>query len=107
MTVFLVSRPDAQKLQLHEVARLSVEGGEGLVHQQDARIDRQGAGEIDALLHAAGKLMGIVIFKTVQADQVEKLLAICSASLRCFWPRPSRPSRTFFRLVRQGSSDAP
>ena len=49
-------RPNLEELRLHELARLGVEGGERLVHQQDDRIGCERAGEVDALLHAAGKL---------------------------------------------------
>src|SRR5205823_15123277 len=34
-----------------------IEGGEGLVHEQDVRLDRHGAGDGDPLLHAARELV--------------------------------------------------
>ena len=82
MTVFLVSRPDAQQFQLHEIAGLRVQCGERLVHQQNSGVDRQRSGEIDALLHAAGKLMRIMILEAVKAHQIEIILRpSASASL--------------------------
>ena len=30
-----------------------IEGGEGLIHEQDRRVSRKGAGQTDTLLHAA------------------------------------------------------
>ena len=48
-----------------------VEGGERLVHEQDFGLDDQGAGEADALLHAAGELFGIGGLEAVEADGVD------------------------------------
>ena len=48
--------PDAEQLRLHQVPGLRVERAERLVHQQDARIEGERAGERGALLHAAGEL---------------------------------------------------
>ncbi len=62
---------DAQQLLLQHLAGLRVERGERLVHQHDVRIDRERAHQADALLHAAGELVGIVPLETVQADQIE------------------------------------
>ena len=45
-----------QELALHQLARLGVERGEGLVHQQELGLRRQGARQRDALLHAAAQL---------------------------------------------------
>ena len=47
---------EPQELALHQLARLGVERGEGLVHQQELGLRGEGAGEGDALLHAAGEL---------------------------------------------------
>ena len=51
---------DAHQLALHDDARLRVERGERLVHQQNVGADRERAGEIDALPHAAGQFMRIM-----------------------------------------------
>ena len=74
--------PDAQQLGLHDLAGLRVERGERLVHQQDFRIDRERAREVDALAHAAGKLARIVVLEAFEPDeleQVERALALRGA----------------------------
>ena len=55
--VFLVRRVDVEQFGLQRLARLRVERAERLVHQQHGGVDGQRAGDADALLHAAGKLM--------------------------------------------------
>ena len=90
--------PDAQQLGLHDLARLRVERGERLVHQQHVGIDRERAGEIDALAHAAGKLARIIVLEAAEADeleQVERALALLVADLArrprgrsARWPAP-------------------
>ena len=55
--VLLRARVQVQQLGLHGLARLRVERAERLVHQQHLGIDGERAGDADALLHAAGKLM--------------------------------------------------
>ena len=46
-----------EQIVLQLVADQRVEGGERLVHQQDVGVGGEGAGEPDALLHAAGELV--------------------------------------------------
>ena len=48
-----------------------VEGAEGLVHEEDLRLDDEGAGKADALAHAAGELFGEGGLEAVEADGVE------------------------------------
>ena len=55
--------------QLH--ANLGVQGRQGLVEQQHLRLDRQRPGQRDALLLAAGHLVGIAIRVIVEADQLQ------------------------------------
>src|SRR5687767_15997860 len=50
------ARPDVLQFQLKDIARLSVERGEGLVHEEHLRLDGEGASKLDALLHATGEL---------------------------------------------------
>src|ERR1700759_2627175 len=45
--------PYTQELVLHEAAVLSVERGEWLIHEEQARLDRERARDCDALLHPA------------------------------------------------------
>ena len=49
---------DLQQLALQRLARLRIERAERLVHQQHLGIDGERAGDADALLHAAGELIG-------------------------------------------------
>ena len=81
-----------------------VERREGLVHQQDARVGGQRAGEPDALLHAAGKFVGVAVAPAGEIDERELLVrdlggASCSAR-RAF----RALSATLSRTVRCGSS---
>src|SRR5690348_12656831 len=81
--------PDTQQLKLHKVAGLRIEGRERLVHQKNPRVYRQRTRKIDALLHAARKLVGIMVFKTGEAHKIEifardlfRFLSCGSASLQ-------------------------
>ena len=65
-------RPQVEQVGAQGLGGQHVEGREGLVHQEDRRLDHQGAGEADALAHAAGELLGIGVFKAVEADQVDR-----------------------------------
>jgi hypothetical protein len=56
-----------------------VEGGEGLVHEEDFGLDDEGAGEADALAHAAGELFGEGGLEAVEADGVEHAEAAFAA----------------------------
>ena len=56
-----------------------VDAGEGLVHEVDAGVLGQGAGEEDALLLAAGKLADLAVGEVADAhlvEAVERLLAV-------------------------------
>ena len=50
-----------EKLILQPGADQGVEGGKGFVHQEDRRVGDKGAGEADALLHAARKLAHLAV----------------------------------------------
>jgi hypothetical protein len=63
---FLVLLPDAQQLLLEEELVLRIERRERLVHQQDFRIVGEGARYSDALAHAAGELVRVIIGETCQ-----------------------------------------
>ncbi len=65
-----------------------VEGGERLVHEEDFRLDDEGAGEADALAHAAGEFLGVCGFEAVEADGVEHFHA---AFVALFWGRRRGP----------------
>ena len=66
--------PDAQQLDLHEVARLRVERRERLVHEQHVGIGGERARKADALLHAAGQFVRIVTFETRKPDHHDQSL---------------------------------
>ena len=68
----LALQPEELLLQLRADDR--VDGAEGLVHQEDVRVDRQSAGDADALLLAARELARVAIGEgPVQPDGVEQL----------------------------------
>ncbi len=60
-----------QQFLLQDFAGLRVERGERLVHQQHRRVHRQRPHQADALLHAAGELIGIVLLEAGEPDQLE------------------------------------
>ncbi|MNK27808.1 hypothetical protein D3C87_461710 [compost metagenome] len=60
-----------QKLVLHFAADQRVQRREGFVHQQDFGIGGQGPRQADALLHAAGQLVGILVFEAGQAHLLQ------------------------------------
>ena len=62
---------DPHEFGLHDLARLRVERGERLVEQEHLGLERERAGEIDALPHAAGELVRIVPIEAAQPDQLE------------------------------------
>ncbi|MNF06498.1 hypothetical protein D3C76_1210710 [compost metagenome] len=53
---------------MHVLADARVEGAEGLIEQQNARLHDQRLGDGQALLHAAGKLRGVLVQGMAQAD---------------------------------------
>ena len=60
-----------QQFLLQDFAGLRIERRERLVHQQDRRVHRQRPHQPDALLHAAGELIGIVLLEARQPDEIE------------------------------------
>ncbi|MNF47351.1 hypothetical protein D3C84_285440 [compost metagenome] len=64
---------EAHQLALHLAADQRVEGGEGFVHEEDGRVVGQRPGQADALLHAAGQLVGIAVFVAGEADLAQCL----------------------------------
>ena len=86
------------ELDAHVLAQLGVEIGQRLVEQQDFRLDHQAAGQRDALLLAAGELVGIAASRPVR-------LTSASVSSTCFFAcaagilRSFRPNTTFSYTV--------
>ena len=69
----LADFPDVEQKALHLDARLDVERGEGLVHQQDLRLHRERARDGDALAHAARELVGALLERFGKADPRQNL----------------------------------
>ena len=59
------------ELGAHLLAEFGVEGGEGLVEEEQAGFEDEGAGERDALLFAAGELGGEAVAFGGELDEVE------------------------------------
>ena len=101
--------PDALELVVHDVAGHGVEGAEGLVHQQDVGLLRQRPGQGDALAHAAGQLVGLLVDEAVEPHQLEQLerpgpCAGCGARLAAAAPaRRSCPPRATGRARPPGT----
>ena len=68
-----IGAPEALQVVLHQHAGLRIESAEGLVHEHKLRPVDQGAGDRGALLHAARKLMGIMLLETREADRSDRL----------------------------------
>src|SRR5690606_30728778 len=72
-----------QQHVLHFAALERVEGGKGLVHDDHRRVHRQGTGQPDTLLHAAGKFVRVLVREGRQANLFEHfhgaLLALLAA----------------------------
>ena len=66
----LVPEPEFQKFAAQRFRSEYVERGERLVHEKHFRLDDQRTGHADALLHAAGKFLGIRGLEPVEADRV-------------------------------------
>ena len=80
---------DLQKLVLDGAAGQCIERAEGLVEQQHLGLDGKGAGDADALLHAAGKLSRLFVEGVAEADHFE----VAGAVLPDLFLRPLGPLR--------------
>ena len=63
---------DAADFRAHLQAQLGVEIGQRFVQQQALRLDDQGAGQRDALLLAAGQLVGLGVRAVGQLDEFQR-----------------------------------
>src|SRR6202007_1012613 len=63
--------PDALQFIVQQVASLRVKRGERFVHQKDVGFGGEGAGNGNALAHAAGKLMDVAVFKFRQVHEAQ------------------------------------
>ena len=73
MTVVAGALPDAQQLEVHALAGHLVERAEGLVHEQQGRIEGEGPGDRHPLLHAARELPGVVVGEVGSSTRLEHL----------------------------------
>ena len=77
---------------------------EGLVHQQDVRTRGQGAGDGDALTHAAGDPVDVEAGEVVESDQAEvvprDLVLLRGVEIAAV---PVVPKRMFSSTVSQGN----
>src|SRR5579859_704993 len=62
--------PKLQKLAAQRFRGQNIQSGKRFIHEENFRFDDEGAGDTDALLHAAGEFLGISSFETVQPDRV-------------------------------------
>ena len=96
---------DAGELGLQVLAGHLVERTERLVHQQQPRVLGERAGDRDALLHAAGELVGVAVDEVREADELGELGDAGGARRRPM-PCSSSGSAMLPATVRQGSSPA-
>jgi len=95
--------PDIGQDLLHHHAGLGIERAERLVHQQHLRARRQRADDADALLHAARKLVGIMVLEREQPGEIEQR-ARGAAALYLSTPAIFRPNSTFLRTDSHGNT---
>src|SRR5699024_9452288 len=66
---------DPEQVSLELLAGEGVERAEGLVHEDDARVAGEDAGDLGTLLHAAGELVGPGVAEPRQTHPLELLAA--------------------------------
>ena len=95
--------PEIEEVAAQRLGGQHVERRERLVEQQDIRVDDEGAGEADALPHAAGELLRIGDSKP---SRPMRSIAASARSRRSARGTPcaSRPSSTLPSTVSQGNS---
>ena len=93
--------PQFQQFAAEVLRGEHVERGEGLVHEEDLRLDNQRAGKADALPHAAGELLGVGGSKAVEADGVDDPQAALASLVGAHAARLQGAS-TFSSTVSQG-----
>src|SRR5215471_18149362 len=71
---FALAFVETKQLLLQYFPRLGIHGGKRLVHQKNLRMSGECPRQTDALLHAAAKLIGIVVFKTGESDEAYVML---------------------------------
>src|SRR6266540_849619 len=66
--------PESLELVVQQVAGHRVEGAERLVHEQHIGVLRERAGELHALTHTPGELVGQLLVEASQVHQIEQLV---------------------------------
>src|SRR5580658_106156 len=74
--------PELEEFAAKVFGSEDIKRGEGLVHEEDFGLDDQGAGEANALTHAAGELLRISRLEAVQTYRVEYFQAALTTLLR-------------------------
>ena len=74
---------EAQELVLEAFADDRVDGPEGLVHEHDRRVHRQGSGHADALALAATQLrrVAVAVLRGIEPDEREQLIGALSLAV--------------------------
>ena len=104
MMVFFASSQIPQQLEVHLFARERVERAERLVHQDQLGIVHEGARDCSPLgLHAAGKLVWVLVLIATEPDQRQQVARAVTA-FRHGSPRISAGSRTLSITRRHFSS---
>ena len=73
--------PDRQQLLLHQLARLRIERGKRLVHQEHGRLDGQCAGDADPLPHPTRQLVRVLRLEAGEPGHVQ-LVSRATRALR-------------------------
>ena len=66
-----VAEPELEQFAAQSLRGEDIEGRERLVHEKHFGLDDERACDTDALLHAAGKFLGVRGFETVESDGVD------------------------------------
>ena len=75
----VVACPEREELGAEVFGGEHVERGERFVHEEGVGFDDEGAGEADALAHAAGELFGVGGLEAVEADEVDGVFGAVAA----------------------------
>ena len=86
----LLAQPQFEQFTAQVFSGEDVKRGKGFVHEQDFRFDDQRAGETHTLFHAAGELLGIRGFESVESDGIEHLQGALPALNRAHTARLER-----------------
>ena len=82
--------PDVEHLGAQALGGERVDLAEGLVHEEDLGVDREGAGHADALLHAAGELARVGLLEAGEADDADGVLRALRHVADARGPSPSQ-----------------